>query len=320
MLPARPLFRRRMPGPRASTCALVVAGVTGLLCAHPLPGRACVYEAPGIVDRSVWPGVGRQPPTNTRFAISYGSRWAVDDPGVPALGPDVVLLDGSGTPVPSSFERAGAQVILSPSQELLPNSLYRLADRRTVPCDARAGGCALLETPAIFASFTTAARADERAPTFAGLASMAVQPRLSGDTSCGPADYYPIDLTWVAGADDVAGRDVRYRLYRAAPGSPGRAVAVTPLLDRTDLTAVQNCRGDSRLDSELAAGSYQVRAVDWAGNEDGNAVFRRLDSNCAGWGCAVAAALDDGAPWGGWAAGGLAAVLAYHHRRRVKSR
>jgi hypothetical protein len=298
---------------------LAVASGAAFSALRAAPARACVQVEPGIYDRLVWPGIGPQPPTNARFVISYGSRWDAADPGVPPIGPDVVLMEGNGTPVPSTFEQTGAQVILSPSQELLPNSLYRLADRRLVPCVSYLGQCALLDAPVIFASFTTAAVADSRPPTFAGLTSLTVQPRMSGESSCGAFDYYPLDLAWGAGGDDVAGHDVRYRLYRALPGAPGRTVAVTPLLDRTQLSAVQTCRVDPDFYTNLGAGSYQVRAVDWAGNEDGNTEFRRLDSLCGGWGCAVAAPSGvGGAPGrGGLAAlvASLVVALAYNRRR-----
>jgi hypothetical protein len=87
-----------------------------------------------------------------------------------------------------------------------------------------------------------------------------------------------VDLLWSAAADDVAGADVRYNLYRR------ESTGLTPVATRvagTQLTGAAVCSGTWG-GTNLPAGTYIVRAVDWAGNEDTNNVPLELGNPCRG--------------------------------------
>jgi hypothetical protein len=99
--------------------ALAVVGVEA-------DAQACSLAAGGIYDRTVWPGPDTQPPVNTRVIVRYGlvSYAGLPDQQPPAIGPDLVLLDGDGTIVPATSEVVGYDVILRPDAPLLPNHAY----------------------------------------------------------------------------------------------------------------------------------------------------------------------------------------------------
>lgn len=270
---------------------MVVAALTAaLLTSRESEVQACSFVGPGIFSRSVWPGPDQHPPTNTRIVVSY--KMGADFLGfdVPKVGPDVALLDGDGTPVAFSFEVVASQVVIRPATALLPNHLYQIADRRTVPCDQTQNECTLANESLAFASFTTGPGADTAPPAFAGLASIAPGDRLSCDNGacCGTYDVHSIGLSWLAGLDDSAGGDLRYNVYRRAGDAPAAMSLLAGLVTGTELRGFQTCSGQFPGSLEMSPGTYVVRAVDWAGNEDSNATGGRLDNVCSGQGCSMA--------------------------------
>jgi hypothetical protein len=104
---------------------------------------------------------------------------------------------------------------------------------------------------------------------------------------CGPYDVHYVDLMWSAATDDVAGADVRYNVYRREGGM------LTPVAMRvagTTLAGAAWCSG-AWGSPNLQAGSYVVRAVDYAGNEDTNNKTLQLGNPCRDvTGCAVGGA------------------------------
>jgi hypothetical protein len=268
---------------------IVAAAVaTGLMISRESPVEACGnLPGPGILARSVWPGPDQHPPTNARFVVSYELRATFPGFEVPALGPDVALLDGDGTPVAASIEVVGSRVVLQPSAALLPNHAYQIADRRTVPCDHNQNGCALTNEPRAFASFTTGTVADTTPPIFSGVTSIAIGQRETCDNGgcCGPYDNVPVALSWSAGSDDLAGGDLRYNAYHRPDSEPATVSLIAGLVEGTELLGLQMCGvGAPRSITgpiETAPGTYMVRAVDWAGNEESSSTGQVLADLCS---------------------------------------
>ena len=262
----------------------IAVGLTALswLPGFPRPARGCSTIGPGINTRSTWPGPDSAIPTNARFVVSYFPGGS----GVPTFGPDLMLLDADGTQIPTTMEGGGSSVVIRASGDLLPNHGYQLADRRTIPCNAITGDCALAATPQVFASFTTGPGADTVAPTFAGVTGVAVANHLTcnSDACCGTYDAYVAEASWAAGSDDLAGSDIRYNVYRGSS-----LTLVAALVPGTSTSGTRICSG-SFGDGAFQPGDYVVRAVDWAGNEDTNVAARHLDDPCnSGGGCSLAA-------------------------------
>lgn len=262
--------------------ALAVAGVEA-------ETRACSLAPPGIYSRDIWPGQDAHPPVNTRVIVRYGLGPTGFGTQPAPIGPDLVLLDGDGSVVPTTQEIAGGDVILRPDAPLLPNHGYQVADRRTVPCNnaiALQDTCTLTDAPVAFSSFTTGTAADGTAPTFAGIASSSVGAHevCDNDACCGPYDVHHVDLLWAAAADDVAGADVRYTVYHRDGAT---LTPVATWVAGTKLAGAAWCSGAWGSPS-LSRGSYIVRAVDYAGNEDTNSVALELGDPCRDTpGCAV---------------------------------
>jgi hypothetical protein len=270
--------------------ALLVAGV-------PSPAHACSPVPGGIHSRTVWPGDGNLP-TNTRVVVSYGVGSS--DGAIPAIGPDLTLLDADGSTVAITTEVSGTAVVIRPNAPLLPNHGYQIADRRAVPCGIGfPAGCELAAAPAVFASFTTGATADDAAPTFAGLSGYHIGDRSSCQTAgscCSVYDINYVDLMWPAAADDIAGADVRYNVYRRDRSTAPALVATR--ISGTTLSGAAVCSGHWG-GPELPAGFYMVRAVDWAGNEDANAQEVHIGDACAGGGV-FSCSVDNAPPPATW--------------------
>jgi len=277
-------------------CLGIVIGLTAVSWLISPSARACTPAEPGISSRAVWPDGTQSIPTNSRLVIAYGA--VNGGTAIPAFGPDVLLLDASGSSVSFTMEVTGNLVVVRPDGGLLPNHGYQLADQRTIPCMAIASGCALTAAPAVFASFTTGPGTDDVAPLFAGVTGASVGSHLTcgGSACCGPYDLYLVDVSWASASDDVAGGDLRYNVYRRDGSS---LTPVAPLAQGTSLSGERVCSGDGA--PGLESGDYVVRAVDWAGNEDTNLAARHLGDPCspAAAGCSVAASRSssDGLPW-----------------------
>jgi hypothetical protein len=258
----------------------VGAGAGALLLVMPAsPARACDLAQPGVHSREVWPEPNRVIPTNARLVVTYHGSSRVAAGQIPPIGTDLVLLGPDGQPVAASFEVLGEHVVVRPSTAMLPASGYQLADRRAIPCwPTPASACALVSTHQVFASFRTGAQPDHTAPQFEGLADLSVEMlhTCTNSACCGPYSRYPIHLAWSAGADEIVPDAVRYNLYAAT----GRLAV--GFIRGTTLDASLYCAGTILFDPPLAPGTYVLRAVDWAGNEDANTVEKVLPNACAG--------------------------------------
>ena len=265
---------------RSSVCISLAAIAAALLVSAPGPTHACSVRGPGIFGRTVWPAPGANPPINARFYVSYLLGGNSGGSAIPPIGPDVALLDDDGTPVATSTEVVGSHVIIRPTAALLPNRPYKVTDHRLIPCEPTQGECPLTAAPQVIATFTTGAAADTEAPNFTGLTGATFLERTTCDSSacCGPYDLYSVEFSWSSGKDNTAGGDLRYNVYRREGGA-----LVVGLVEGLTAVGVQTCSGGfpspGRL--ELPPGTYVVRAVDWAGNEDSNDVAKRIGAACS---------------------------------------
>jgi hypothetical protein len=276
---------RRVPVP-----SLIALGIAAWLGASASVARACPVS--GIYGRSTWPAPGTSVPTNARFVVTYSS-----DSADPKVGPDLALVDAAdGTIVPTMTSTPYAlwQVVVRPSAPLKPNHAYHLADRHSLPCILPGGGCDPSATLAMFASFTTTGADDTTAPTFAGLRSITWGQRQVPCTgTCCLASYesYEVILSWPDATDDVANA-VSYNVYRRDQAT-GTAKLVGGFLPPGDLRGTVVVSGTPPPWSTLEYGTYSVRAVDWAGNEDKNERTLELSANMkpdTGGGCTVSGA------------------------------
>jgi MYXO-CTERM domain-containing protein len=266
--------------------------VTLLLAAAPLARRAeaCSAPYPGLSGRALYPADGTSGvPLNARIAVRYRVGHELDN-RFPPLGPDIALRVANGAAVAVTSELIGTGsywntetlVILRPSQPLAAGTSYEVLDRRSkIPCDIFANDCALGD-PAVFARFATGAASDTVAPQFAGLSPLIVGAfdRCDSSACCGPYVSRSFGMTWTRGQDDVAGQAVRYNLYRVGDAGP-----IASLIDSDGIGLAVSCMGTGVYPQSLMVrtGTYFVRAVDWAGNEDINDIQVRVpDDACTG--------------------------------------
>ncbi len=260
------------------TWLTIALGLTALSWSSRFSGsaRACSFPEPGIASRSVWPGAEQAVPTNARLVVRYNLTGTPLN--VPALGPDLLLLETNGWEVAASREVLGTTVVLRPEGGLQPNHAYQLADRRTIPCSGDgADPCPLAAEPQVFASFTTSAVADTAPPVFGGITNIGVTSHqdCNSGACCGTYDAYSVEASWATASDDVAAGDVRYNFYRREGSS---LTLIQELVAGTSAYGAVACSGT--WGAPLVPGDYVVRAVDWAGNEDSNLTTRRLENPC----------------------------------------
>ena len=276
----------------SSSLIPVGLSITLLLAAAPLARRAeaCSAPYPGLSGRALYPadetsGV----PLNARIVVRYRVGRELGN-GFPPLGPDLALRVANGAAVAVTSELIGTGsywntetlVILRPSQPLAAGTSYEVLDRRgKIPCDIFANDCALGD-PAVFARFATGSASDSVAPQFAGVNPLIVGAfdRCDSSACCGPYVSRSFGITWTRGQDDVAGQAVRYNLYRVGDAGP-----VASLIDSDGIGLAVSCMGTGVYPQSLMVrtGTYFVRAVDWAGNEDTNDIQVRVpDDACTG--------------------------------------
>ncbi len=208
-------------------------------------------------------------PTNVEIRVAYrGNTEAVDSLALalrPVGGSPVEL-----TPpelVVTDFSRISIQRPVSP---LEPNTTYELLDKLQLPCESIV--CNLDEFQ-VFATFTTGAGPDEVAPAFAGIANLdsGLLPGDEDDT-CGYYSAVLATLTWGAATDDGPAEWIRYRVYDED------GILRGALLSGMGTTGEAFCDGSVgfwpvEANIDLRPGRVTVRAVDMAGNEDGNEAF-----------------------------------------------
>ncbi len=88
---------------------------------------------------------------------------------------------------------------------------------------------------------------------------------------CGPYTVYQLSLQWNLGSDDRTSPYLSYNVYRDGK-------LFIPMVGGDVLSGAQ-C-GGGPYGPDLPAGTYTVRAVDWAGNEDGNSRVQTVPNLC----------------------------------------
>lgn len=268
--------------------------------------QACSPRQPGIFSRSTFPpdkatGV----PLNARLLVRYQAEF---EPfvGPDAVGPDIELRSKAGALVKTSYALiySGTRywdgetvAVLKPELPLAPDTVYQLSDRRnTIPCNRfQPDRPCVLGTPKAFMSFTTGDVVDNQPPSFAGLTEIATGGLdvCESGGCCGPYTARNFAATWDKASDDVSGDSVVYNLYGSDPVKP-----VGALLTATLVPLAIPCGGlaGSPNAIRIAGGAFHVRAVDWAGNEDGNTVIQSTQPGASGTLCTRDDAPDAGPP------------------------
>lgn len=169
-------------------------------------------------------------------------------------------------------------VVIKPQAELAPNTTYELFDHHpSLPCYPDSGAQCEAATVTTFATFTTGSLPDTTPPQFDGLESVLPQAShevCENSACCGPYIIHRLFLQWKLGGDDRTGEEVAYNVYRDGQ-------LFISLLRGPSLNGVQFCSGGGPFGPLLPAGDYTVRAVDWAGNEDGNGRVHTVPSLCS---------------------------------------
>lgn len=210
-------------------------------------------------------------PLNAQLFLTYSGNASAEQK---VAARDVVLKAQGGAEVAlTAQELAGAnrlvlQVVLKPGAELSPNTLYEVRSR------VSASGCidCSAESPELIATFTTGTTRDETAPTFAGLTGVDLQDEEScGDSGCcGPYEGRWTSLQFTEPTDPNL---VGLRIYRDSTSN----APLTIRGRRGFIVCGGNVTSTSLYgDFVLSPGSYFVRAIDLAGNEDGNTVSMQL--------------------------------------------
>jgi hypothetical protein len=229
---------------------------------------------------SVWPGDGVAP-ANTRVVVEYEGLALFAEHSIAMR--DVSVVDAGGVAVAGTVRlvaggRAGRTLaVLELAEGLVVGGEYQVRVRIGM-----AGG--ILASPMTVARFGVGA-ADGVAPAFGGVTRAgqgAELERCDSSACCGPYVARRVTFEW-QGAGEVA----RYNVYRVGDVAP-----VQPLVVMGG--GLVECGGTLEGGQSFPDGDYFVRAVDLAGNEDGNDVRMHLAVDCGagsggGGGCAVAA-------------------------------
>jgi hypothetical protein len=267
-----------------------------LLAASARPAQACTVAQSALTGRTFWPRSGELLATNGQVTVRYEGQWAESSGLLAALASELQLRPVGGQPIAVTTTVADGLLVVRPDKVLAPNQAYELLDQRPIPCSLMTVDCAGRGQWMVVASFTTTAGPDMEAPPFAGLATVVWSALEFCSTSacCGPFRGFPVTLSWPATTDQ--GAPVLYRLYRRGNGGALERTATT---EATSLRGFFSCMPNSTgwYPIVLTPGTYLVRAVDNAGNEDSNTTEQVLLDRCtapaasvprdAGGGCTV---------------------------------
>lgn len=249
--------------------SLVVAGIATAILAYARVSAACTLPA-GIMERTVYPGDGAADvPVNARVIVVYQRPRAELPP--PALELRVRGGDAVTTTLQRTASNEHEALVLTPSAPLVPHTTYEVTDGIAVPSGCWIDLADCLGEPAVVATFTTGETIDTTAPSLAGARVRSRQ--LDDDGFCGLRSAVEYDIE-VQGGE---GASALYHYYRGGT----RIAGPLPLV-----RAGQSCDGErnSVVDLQLDGESFEIRAVDIAGNEE--TVRHRLRGEpCAGWGC-----------------------------------
>lgn len=267
--------------------ALCFAFLASTFWVQPRPASACSPSPLGIHQRSSYPASGAVGvPTNTRIVVTYD--WSdnfTQPPLAPGLG--VTLRKSGGPAVPASVSTLMTSPSASPRKRHLlidlqvaleANTAYEIVDHHPViPCYPQSDTICESAGVTVFATFTTGAGPDTVAPRFDGLKAVSGRemPTICESSACcGPYVSRELTLEWDAATDEGANDAVAYNIYRDG-------ALYIPLVAGSTLAGVQSCVGGSSQGPPLPPGTYVVRAVDWAGNEDMNSSVREVSDLCA---------------------------------------
>lgn len=266
--------------------ALLLAGFV------PSQSEACSGATPatasGVVPADGATGV----PVNSRVFVTYSGA-----PYAPAVMEAITLQPQGGGPVAATISSIDSgnpwihQRVLTPTSDLAPNTAYEVRGR------VRQTGCTdcVAATPELLATFTTGANRDETPPTFAGATGVVVTGTYEvcdGTSCCGPYAGTRMQLQYTLPTDaDFAG----LRLYRDDAASGPYAIVGPRGMALCQGQVISGFNGDFF----VPEGTYYLRAVDLAGNEDRNSAPVTLD-------CEVTSPSDNASP----ASSGCAAVPA----------
>jgi hypothetical protein len=193
-------------------------------------------------------------------------------------GTEVELRLETGEAVPTHIEASGtgygsrevhAWRRIRPDELLLPETRYTLFTR--LDAEASCTDCPWVPT----ASFETGIGQDTSAPIFAGLEPLGVESydATAGDGGCfaGAGNIY--SLGWSAAIDDGP---VAYRVTFRDDDTVSAY-----LFAQTSTTVFDYCFGSDPIAAPFTSGGpVSVRAVDMAGNDDGNTIVRSFDAPC----------------------------------------
>jgi MYXO-CTERM domain-containing protein len=269
---------------RFFTIALGVAAV--------LVGRTAVAHAAcefGPFElREVSPASGATDvPINTEIRLTY---WK-DGLGIDTLLTDIQLRAADGTIIDLDAQVVRNQegimrtmVVATLADDLVPDTRYEILSRIARPCIENNPVACMLEQHEPVAIFTTGAASDTTAPSFAGPTGMNTFRWLRELSSqwCGPYEAVLLTIGWQPATDDTPADTIRYHVYRDQTRVASYMTAVR------GARGVFKCNADYFVTEALGDfigqnGTYHVRAVDMAGNEDSNSaaldVYLRCDED-----------------------------------------
>ncbi len=265
---ARSMTYLRFGGRDALRCIQIVMAILAMLAVHQPVVHACTLPPPGIHSRHVFPVDGSVGvPTNIKLLVTYQKEPGFNLRGDVAVDPTAFGLREKGgdeiaftterlSVVPGQFPKEA--FLVTPLTTFKPNADYEIWDRLafdSAPCEA--------VPPTVFSTFTTGAAPDTVPPVFGGVKGYEIR-RDSCQTygsCCYLYDNMVVTLKSDSALDDIAGARISYNVY--VNGVP--VAKRVPLEQRFGV-----CVGPALLSLPATTGTFSVKAVDWAGNEDGN--------------------------------------------------
>jgi hypothetical protein len=255
---------------------------------HEYAAHACSPPLPNV-SREVFPRAGAAGLSlNTEIRLTYRGNFMAD-PGVlvrPAGGQPVAIDLREVALNQDGWGGRGKVVVAKAAADLLPDTTYEILDRVQLGCD---GGDCLRPDPTVVATFVTGSSRDDTAPVFGGVKTVQIGMLAvcNGGACCGPYSGFGVTLTWDPAIDDHNTALVRYNVYGvdSSGGTTGEVAA--RFIDAEQLFGAIVCRATGYSSGipglgVAMKGTYMVRAVDAAGNEDQNGATVVVDKKCTG--------------------------------------
>jgi MYXO-CTERM domain-containing protein len=220
-------------------------------------------------------------PLNTEIRLTY---MAADSTGIDDVLTDIKLRAADGAIIDLDAQllkndggSARSMVVASLAAELAPGTQYEILSRIAHPCaEFDQVACTLEEHQAV-ASFTTGTASDTTAPSFAGPTHISAWYEACGQPGCcGPSEAVVFHIGWQPATDDTPADTIRYHVYRAQTRVASYVATATGVLKCSNDWFETEKLGDFVGEN----GTYYVRAVDMAGNEDSNSVALEVNLRC----------------------------------------